>query len=291
MDWWDIALGAATGGLYTAGRAGVDLLFNGGKGTAATVNEITGAVGNAANAAGDWLGMNPNPVAPGSIDPNAAKFHGYEDWRDSLAAGRMGASARATPQLDTGPQSQVRADQAKLTQMLQDQAMGNGPSIAQQQLQQATDRNVAQAMALGQSQRGGAQGGALRNIATNQAQIGQQMAGDSAMLRLQEMMQARGMLGQHLGGMRGQDIGFATNQAQAGLQGLGLNDQMVQFYTQQGLGLDKTQMEANLKMQEMLANDALQREKIRQQNLLTAQGNRMGLVNTFGNISMTAAGA
>jgi len=44
------------------------------------------------------------------------------------------------------------------------------------------------------------------------------MAQDSAILRLQEQMQARGMLGQLATGTRGQDIGQAAQQAQIALQ-------------------------------------------------------------------------
>jgi hypothetical protein len=83
--------------------------------------------------------------------------------------------------------------QGELTQMYLDSARGTGPSVAQMQLKQGTDRNMQQAAALIGSQRG-YNPGAQRQIATQRAQIGQQMAGDSAMLRLQEQMQARAAL-------------------------------------------------------------------------------------------------
>ena len=124
-------------------------------------------------------------------------------------------------------QDQARAQQMALINQLQNQASGLGPSLAQAQLQQATDRNMQQAMALGVSQRGAGQGAALHNIANQRAGIGQQMAGDSAMLRLQEQLQARQMLGGLLGGMRGQDIGNMQfglgNQASLGMQQAGLD--------------------------------------------------------------------
>lgn len=85
-------------------------------------------------------------------------------------------------------------NQGELTNMLMAQARGQGPSIAQMQLQQATDRNMQQAASLMASQRG-SNPAAMRQIANQRAMIGQQMAGDSAMLRLQEQMQARAQLG------------------------------------------------------------------------------------------------
>lgn len=103
-------------------------------------------------------------------------------------------------------QAQTRAAQWGLIQQLQGQAAGTGPSLAQAQLQQATDRNMQQAMAMGVSQRGAGQTAALHNIAGQRAGIGQQMAGDSAMLRLQEQMAAQQQLGGLLGGMYGQDM-------------------------------------------------------------------------------------
>jgi hypothetical protein len=97
--------------------------------------------------------------------------------------------------------------QMALIQQLQDQAAGKGPSLAQMQLQKATDQNMASAMALGASQRGAGQAGMLRGIQNQQAGLSRGMAADSGILQLQEQMQARQMLGQNLGGMRGQDLG------------------------------------------------------------------------------------
>ncbi len=85
----------------------------------------------------------------------------------------------------------TRDMQMKLLQDLQDQAAGKGPSLAQMQLQRGAGQNMANAMALGASQRGAGQAGMLKGIANQQARIGQGMTADSAMLRLQEQMQAR----------------------------------------------------------------------------------------------------
>lgn len=127
---------------------------------------------------------------------------------------------------DGNPQGQTRAMQMSLIQQLQDQAAGRGPSLAQMQLQQGTDRNISQAMALGQSQRGAGAAGMLKGIQGQQAGIAQGMAGDAAMLRLQEQMSAQQNLGNQLGSMRGADQQFA-----------GMNMQNSQFNAGQANGM------------------------------------------------------
>lgn len=142
-------------------------------------------------------------------------------------AGQTGPAAQGGFFGAAGPngadQNQARGMQMGLLQQLQDQAAGKGNSLAQMQLQKGTDQNMMQAMALGQSQRGAGAAGMAKGIAQQQATIGQGMANDSAMLRLQEQMQAQNMLGQQLGQTRGQDQGWAgmglqNNQFNAGAQ-------------------------------------------------------------------------
>ncbi len=130
---------------------------------------------------GDIMGTrNPNDIRVGQQGQNAMN-------RGDHAAG------------------QTRNMQMSLIQQLQDQANGVGPSLAQMQLQKGTDQNLSNAMALGQSQRGAGAAGMMKGIQTQQAGIAQGMAGDSAMLRLQEQMAARNQLGQSLGQVRGSD--------------------------------------------------------------------------------------
>lgn len=108
----------------------------------------------------------------------------------------------------------TRSMQMSLIQQLQDQANGVGPSLAQMQLQKGSEQNMANAMALGQSQRGAGQAGMLKGIQGQQAGIAQGMAGDAAMLRLQEQMGARNQLGQSLGQVRGADESMINSNAQ-----------------------------------------------------------------------------
>lgn len=263
-----------------------DQIFNKGQWTKGAVE----GAGSALKGIGKGLGLIPQEVPGFQFDPAAAQLPGYDSWRTQLAGGALGAAGRLGPQVNTGPQSEVRSDQTALTRMLMDQALGRGPSIAQAQLQQATDRNLSQAAALGASQASGTRGaGALRQIANQRAAIGQQMVADSSLLRLQEQMQARGLLGQHLGGMRGQDIGLASEQARVGLQTQAMNDDLVKFYTQAGLDLDSAQRAAAMKLQEMMQGEFGQRRDLQYKANQEAAANTMGLLKTMGELGAKAA--
>jgi hypothetical protein len=96
--------------------------------------------------------------------------------------------------------------QDALAKALMAQARGEGPSLAQGQLQQATQQMQAQAAGAMVSQRGLNPALATRLIAQNQAAMSQQAAGQSAQLRLQEQLGAQGQLAQALSAQRGQDI-------------------------------------------------------------------------------------
>lgn len=117
--------------------------------------------------------------------------------------------------IDTTNYNQDRGNQNDLMAMYKAQAAGTGPSMAQGLLQQATDQNINQAMALGAAQQGQGMGyaGALRNIADQSAQARQQGAGQAALLKNQEMLQGQNQLGGLLGTMAGQDLGLAGAQA------------------------------------------------------------------------------
>jgi len=104
--------------------------------------------------------------------------------------------------------------QADMVKMLQARAAGTGgPSAAEAQLQQATDRNMRGAMAMAASGRGNA---ALAGQAAGQqrAQMGQEAASQSASLRAQEQQQATSQLGQAIGGTQQQELGYAGLEAQ-----------------------------------------------------------------------------
>lgn len=148
--------------------------------------------------------------------------------------------------VDQSAQQQFRNQQQSLIEALTRQANGEGPSLAQMQLRNATDRNMAQAMAM-QASAGGDPALAMRNVANERAGIGQQMAGQSAMARLEEQNRAQSMLGQALAGARGQDIQASGLDVQM----QALNDQMVRQFVMAGLSLDEAQFAANMELEKL----------------------------------------
>lgn len=300
----DVGLGLATGGLFNVGKFAMGGY---GKGPGTFHETFFGSE----NTPG-LLGTGQFGPKGHQVDPNAANLDRYSDWQGRLDSGAAAAAQRQAPMaqaaqlgsaslyggatIDPTQQAQFRQGQLGLANQLWGQATGQGPSIADAQLRQASDRNMAQAMALGASQRGGARAGALRDIANQRASISQQLAADSGLLRLQEQQQAQGLLGNVLGAGRGQDIGLASAQAglqqqaglanqaalnqfalqqgafnqqtnlanqQAGLQQTAMNDQLVRFYTQAGMDLATAQQRARMDMQQMMVNQNLGLEGLR----------------------------
>lgn len=104
------------------------------------------------------------------------------------------------------------ADQNALIKALQDQMAGVGPSLAQGQLKQATDRGIAQQMAMASSM--GNNPLASRQAMQNQAQIQQQAAADSAQVRMAEQLEASKQLGSMVNTAKEQDITIAKLDAE-----------------------------------------------------------------------------
>ncbi len=142
-------------------------------------------------------------------------------------------------------QSGINA-QNNLMQQLALQSQGQGPSVAGSMLKQGQDANLAAVMSQLASARGGANPLLQRTVAQTSAEINAKAAQDAATARLQEQLQAQGLLGQVSGQsagqgltQRGQDVGLATNQAgltqqsilaghSAGVQGSLANAEFIQ---------------------------------------------------------------
>ena len=127
------------------------------------------------------------------------------------------AFTAATPgSVNAGPTGDGTANDAltKNLAFLQAMASGQGGSVAQNQLQQGREANIAATMAQAASQRGGFNPllarQALQSGATQNAQANQQ----AATQRLQEQMAAAGQIAQQGTTMRGQDINASTSNAQ-----------------------------------------------------------------------------
>jgi hypothetical protein len=101
---------------------------------------------------------------------------------------------------------QSRGLQSDFISQLQRQMQGEGPSLANLQLQQATNRNIAQTMGQAASQRGVNPALAARLAMNNIAGANQQAASDSVLIRQQEMMNAQQQLGSQIGAQRQGDL-------------------------------------------------------------------------------------
>lgn len=208
-------------------------------------------------------------------------------------AARLGPAAQAqAAQIDMAQQAQFRNAQMGLAQQLQAQALGQGPSLAQSQLRQGTERNIANQMAMAGTAGRGNLALAQRGAALNAASINQQAAQQAADIRAQEQMSAQGQLANVAGQARGADIGLATNQAGLTQQTSLANQSALNSFAQQQAAMQQ-QVElanASAKNQAALANQGAmlaQRNQanqmaqfynsgIAQQNLQQQQG-RMSL--------------
>ena len=100
----------------------------------------------------------------------------------------------------------ARRQQQENVQDFRDVLSGKAPSLAQEQLKAGLDRALQNNAAQAAGARGSAQAMAARAAAFAGAEAGQKTAQDAAMLRAQEVAQARTGLTSALGQMRGQDF-------------------------------------------------------------------------------------
>ena len=207
-------------------------------------------------------------------NPAAWEFLGGDQgqyYRNLYNQGALGAAGRTPEQIQaeqmaTAQQEQFRQQQMDTLAQLQQQAAGNGPMSAAEQMALAqgdATKRMAQAQAL--SARGATGSSALRAATETQARAGISAEQQQQLIRTQEQQQAQQQLGALAGQIRGQDLGLATTQAgltqqaaianqQAGLEQQSMNDQLVQFYTNMGMSLDQAQLQAQQAYQQMLSD-------------------------------------
>jgi hypothetical protein len=262
------------------------------------------------NQSASFLGTGQYQVQTQPVDENAARLSEQERYRRTLqqgadTAGNRPAASTTAATIATGPQDQARAAQLRLLGGLVGAAEGQGPSVAEQQFQQATDRNVRGAVAATNTARGMGGGAAVRQVAQTQAQVGQQAAADAATLRAQEVAQARGQAVQAATDVRGQDVALAGEQAnlqqQANLANLQseegqrqLNQQAVQYYLSAGLSMEEANRQAAMDMERLKQQQNLAYNQLGQQEYDTSSARRsnflQGLVNTGASLGMAFAG-
>ncbi len=262
-------LGDLGTGIYTAvsgsvGKAGRDVSTEGKKVIGATKAAPDKIFGNAHDPGILGTGM----FQPESYGTGREAFYGHQgldnlgqSFKDKVneLAGRQAfladntsldpASLAAAARINTQMSGQVRGQQMGLAQMLTAAAQGNGPSVAQNQLRQATDRNLSQALALAATNPTSRSLGGLglRQLRQQQSGLNQQAASDAAILRAQEQMAARDALAGVLSGLRASDIGLETGQA-------GLEQQAT--LANQAAENAFRQKQADLAQQTALANQA-----------------------------------
>ena len=215
----------SVGSAVSSGGGSVVKSLGGGGLLSTAGNILTGTSGDAG-----ILGVGQFKGNGANIDANAFKDDKESEARQQQFANQLAsAKNRDAPemkaakvgneervkaaQIATKAQDQTRGLQMNLANQLAAQAAGQGPSLAQSQLQNATNRNVAQAMAMAASQRGQTAGQGLRQIAQQASAANQQAAAQSAALRMEEQMAARQQLAGVAQAAREQDLGLATSQA------------------------------------------------------------------------------
>jgi hypothetical protein len=117
--------------------------------------------------------------------------------------------------LKTGPYNDTRAASLANSQALLASAAGRGPSVAPQQLRNANDDAIAQAMQAGAGMRGGGRGVGEAAAIGGGATVAQQGAGQAAGVRMQETDAAGRQAANALQQQRAQDLAFAQAQQQA----------------------------------------------------------------------------
>lgn len=174
-----------------------------------------------------------------------------QSWVQQMGDMLQQVNGRGKISMGTAQGDQMRQAQTGLITDLQNQAAGVGPSLAQAQLQKAGDQNLSNTLSAIQSTRGMGATAAAGQAQGAGATAGQAMAQDSAILRLQEQMQARGMLGQLATGARGQDIGQAAQQAQIALQDRAQTDQIRNQLIGQGMSWAQAEQQARAQVAQM----------------------------------------
>lgn len=199
----------------------------------------------------------------------------------------MGNPTMAGTSIDRGPEAEMRNRQMSLVNALQGQMAGAGPTIAQSQLKQATDRNIQQAMAMAQS-RGSNPAMARRQAILAASQAGQQAAAQSADLRAQEILAAQAQFGNLTGNMRNVDVDLGKSQAaldqaanannlQAALEAQRQRDAMQQYY-QGGMNqLTSDQVKSKQAYEALMAGQQQAMNQVNYQGFNSAQQANAGL--------------
>ena len=190
------------------------------------------------------------------IDPNRGTFSvnaqnvnwdipGQRRWGSQLDSTLQdfynNAVNRSPVALSSQMQDQARLEQQRVIQELQRLAQGD-----MSQLNASYDQARGNVAGLGGMRRNSGAGATMRNVATQQAGMSAQQAGDAAVLKRQQELAAQQAMQQLYGQMRGQDVGFADADFQNQMQSQAMNDALAQMYAQMQGGQGKADQESAL---------------------------------------------
>lgn len=221
-------------------------------------------------------------------DPN------YQANRDAVAARIAEATGQRPIELDRGYSDQFRMRQMGLADQLQGVVNGTaGPSVAQQQLDQATNANnmAAASTAASSSQYGMDPAAAFKAALQQQAMNNQQAVGQAGLLRANEVAAARGQLAGLFDSARGQDISQEQAAFAAAIQQREALRQYVAQLMQMGYTEDQANYMAQIQQQQYSLGSQAQQEAAKQgistQN--SAQGVQFGSTVVGGLLNGAAA--
>jgi hypothetical protein len=179
----------------------------------------------------DVLGGKNKAVEKPKVDPNAFQYGGRAGAAGEEAnyyrSQAQATDAREAPLADYGQSNQARGVQQEAIDLTRQAALGQAPSVAQQQMQMGTDAAIANQLAAAASAggTGPAQAAAWRAAQNQGSALAQQAVAQNSLLRAQEMADARNALAAQATGMRGQDLNASQFQAQQQLASRSANDQ------------------------------------------------------------------
>lgn len=183
----------------------------------------------------------------------AAQMQGVQ-----LGQAQQAAISAGPSQLQVDPTNQ--AGQQAILQTLQARAMGQGPSVAEQQLRMGQQQSLQAQMAAAASMRGGGNPAlAQRQLMSQAADQNQQTNAQAAMMRAQEMTQAGQLAAGAYGQARDQDVGMAQANANLGMQNTQMQNQGAQFNAsaQNQFGLQQGQMSLQTSQQNAANQQAI----------------------------------
>ena len=160
----------------------------------------------------------------------------------NLTGMSAGVTAAQGQSVDLGGGNPFRTQQLGFLDTLQKQATGQTPSLAEAQYQAAQDQNLKAALAQQASMRGQNVGLQLRQAQNLRANTAADTARQGALLRMQEQNQNQTLYANALQQGRTGDISSQQTQ-----------NQMIQYYTSQGLSLQQAQWQAMMDLEKQKA--------------------------------------